>query len=104
MTELPTRIRTKAEQALEEHFEALAGDADNDPTRDIRAAAFETFLENGLPHRRIEEWKYTDLRSLVRDVPPPAVPAPPEAARETLARADTFAAPSEYLEVVLTKR
>jgi Fe-S cluster assembly protein SufD len=92
MTELPTRIRTKAEQALAEHFEALAGDAENDPMRDLRAAAFEAFLENGLPHRRIEEWKYTDLRSLIRDVPPPAAPARPEAAREGLARADTFAA------------
>ena len=24
----------------------------------------------GLPHRRIEDWKYTDLRMLMRDVLP----------------------------------
>jgi Fe-S cluster assembly protein SufD len=92
MTEHPTRIRTKAEAALAEHFEALVAQAEDDPMRDIRAAAFEAFLENGLPHRRIEEWKYTDLRSLMRDVPRPAAPAPADAARQGLARADTFAA------------
>ncbi len=73
MTEQPTRIRTKAEEALESHFAALAGD---DPMREIRADAFDAFIAHGLPHRRIEEWKYTDLRALVADVPAPAKPAP----------------------------
>ncbi|MBI5264907.1 MAG: Fe-S cluster assembly protein SufD [Bradyrhizobium sp.] len=45
--------------------------------------AFETYERLGLPHRRIEEWKYTDLRALVREVLPLA-PAPDAAA---LARA-----------------
>ena len=34
--------------------------------RDIRAGAFDAFMAQGLPHRRIEEWKYTDLRALDR--------------------------------------
>src|SRR6185312_9778157 len=40
-----------------------------------------------LPHRRVEEWKYTDLRALMRDAKPLA--APPDAA--TIARAKAAA-------------
>jgi Fe-S cluster assembly protein SufD len=50
---------------------------------DIRQRAFEAYQRTGLPHRRIEDWKYTDLRVLMRDVLPLAV-APDAAA---LARA-----------------
>ena len=35
-----------------------------------RAQAFETYERLGLPHRRLEEWKYTDLRALVGEVLP----------------------------------
>jgi Fe-S cluster assembly protein SufD len=59
--------------------------------RDIRAAAFAAFARTGLPHRRNEEWKYTDLRALVRDVPPPAPPGAPDLAKQALARADLLA-------------
>lgn len=48
-----------------------------------RARALEAFAREGLPHRRIEDWKYTDLRVLLREVLPPAA-APDKAA---LARA-----------------
>jgi Fe-S cluster assembly protein SufD len=89
MTELPTRIRTKAEEALEAHFSALPPD---DPMRAVRENAFDVFRANGLPHRRVEEWKYTDLRALISDVPPLAKPAPSAAARDALQRADVFAA------------
>ena len=87
MTEHPTRIRTKAEEALEGYFASLAAD---DPMRKARTGAFDAFKARGLPHRRIEEWKYTDLRALVSDVPPPAEPAPSAASREALQRADVF--------------
>ena len=40
------------------------------PVVDTRAKAFMAYERVGLPHRRIEEWKYTDLRALVRDVLP----------------------------------
>jgi Fe-S cluster assembly protein SufD len=43
-----------------------------------RRQAFETYERLGLPHRRIEEWKYTDLRALVGEVLPLA--AAPDAA------------------------
>src|SRR6202165_1271564 len=45
---------------------------------DTRQQAFETYERTGLPHRRIEDWKYTDLRVLMREVLPPA--AAPDAA------------------------
>ena len=88
MTEHPTRIRTKAEEALENHFSALPSD---DAMRAVREGAFSAFQAHGLPHRRVEEWKYTDLRALVSDVPAPAKPAPSAAAREALKGADIFA-------------
>jgi Fe-S cluster assembly protein SufD len=46
-----------------------------------RQQAFEAYERAGLPHRRIEDWKYTDLRVLMRDVLPLA-PAPDAAALE----------------------
>jgi len=52
---------------------------------EARRQAFDVFARAGLPHRRIEDWKYTDLRVLMRDVLP--VAAAPDAA--ALKRADT---------------
>jgi Fe-S cluster assembly protein SufD len=37
---------------------------------EIRRQAFDAYEQAGLPHRRIEEWKYTDLRALMREVLP----------------------------------
>jgi Fe-S cluster assembly protein SufD len=46
---------------------------------ETRQKAFEAYDRAGLPHRRIEDWKYTDLRALMREVLPLA-PAPDQAA------------------------
>src|ERR1700729_3647591 len=51
---------------------------------DARRQAFDAYARIGLPHRRIEDWKYTDLRVLMREVLPLA--AAPDAA--ALKRAD----------------
>ena len=40
---------------------------------EARKAAIGAFAALGLPHRRIEEWKYTDLRSALKEALPPAV-------------------------------
>jgi Fe-S cluster assembly protein SufD len=48
---------------------------------DIRRQAFEAFERAGLPYRRIEDWKYTDLRVLMREVKPLAA-APDASALE----------------------
>src|SRR6266481_8609677 len=52
---------------------------------DTRRQAFEAYERAGLPHRRIEDWKYTDLRAMMRDVLPLA--AAPDAAALTRAAA-----------------
>lgn len=80
------RTITKAEEALAEHFDALPK---NDPLREARDRAYRTFTKDGLPHRRVEEWKYTDLRSLMRVAHPPA----PRPSIEDARRAAAAAAP-----------
>jgi Fe-S cluster assembly protein SufD len=78
------RIRTAAETAVLESFadveDTLPGNAAIHADRRTRIALFE---REGLPHRRVEAWKYTDLRTLVREIAPLAdsagaadVPAP----------------------------
>ncbi|MFG1344736.1 Fe-S cluster assembly protein SufD [Xanthobacter autotrophicus DSM 431] len=68
--------RTAAEEAL---ATALAGHlaAGVSPGRvgELSRDALDAFRLHGLPHRRVEEWKYTDLRAALRSVPPRA-PAP----------------------------
>lgn len=70
-------IRTAAEQGL---LDAFAAHRETLPSiAGERADAFRMFEEAGLPHRRIEEWKYTDLRALMREAKPLA-PKPDAAA------------------------
>jgi Fe-S cluster assembly protein SufD len=52
---------------------------------DARQQAFDAYERTGLPNRRIEDWKYTDLRVLMREVLPLA--AAPDAAALTRAGA-----------------
>ncbi len=67
-------MKTKAEQAIWESFEAVAPKLPgSDVVKERRAHAIGAFSGLGLPHRRIEEWKYTDLRVNVKEVLPPAV-------------------------------
>src|SRR6476661_6561774 len=75
-------MKTAAETALAVTFAkarpALPGAAG------LRDAAFKRFDSAGLPHRRVEEWKYTDLRALMRDAKPLA--DAPDAAAKARAR------------------
>jgi Fe-S cluster assembly protein SufD len=67
-------MKTKAEQALSETFEAVAGELPGGAeVKKRRADAIGRFGSLGLPHRRIEEWKYTDLRGNLKETLPPAV-------------------------------
>jgi Fe-S cluster assembly protein SufD len=68
-------IKTAAETALAASFADAKRRLPGVP--DLRDAAFRRFETAGLPHRRVEEWKYTDLRALMRDAKPLA--APPDA-------------------------
>lgn len=53
---------------------------------EARYEAFANFARQGLPHRRIEDWKYTDLRAQLGTVAPLAA-VPQRAAREAAAAA-----------------
>lgn len=66
--------KTKAEQALTEAFAAAAPKLPGSAAvAAARAKAIGEFGAIGLPHRRIEEWKYTDLRVQLKDIGTPAV-------------------------------
>ncbi|MEJ0012593.1 MAG: Fe-S cluster assembly protein SufD [Bauldia sp.] len=73
MTAEPRIIRTEAEQALSLQFEDTLGDLPGgERVAAFRAAAFDKFRRAGLPHRRVEEYKYTDLRALMKKAALPA--------------------------------
>jgi Fe-S cluster assembly protein SufD len=75
------QVKTAAESELAAAFAArkalLPGDG---KVAKEREAAFARFERAGLPHRRVEQWKYTDLRALMRDAKPLAHP-PDDAAK-----------------------
>ena len=81
-------MRTAAETGLADQFTLskphLPGDAS------AREQAFARFYDRGLPHRRVEEWKYTDLRALMRDAAPLAQAPTPEEASAAVAGARGF--------------
>src|SRR5438477_4361795 len=56
-----------------------------------RQRAFEAYERAGLPHRRIEEWKYTDLRALMREVLPLAAAPDTTALKRAEAALASFA-------------
>lgn len=67
-------IKTAAEQALVKTFAAAKASLSGNPeVTDCREQAFRSFEAQGLPDRRVEAWKYTDLRALVREAKPLAV-------------------------------
>lgn len=85
-------IRSKAELGLADVYTtarvSLPGGSD---VAAERAAAFNHFTLAGLPNARVEAWKYTDLRRLMRDAKPLA-PAPDAAARAAAQQAGNLLA------------
>jgi Fe-S cluster assembly protein SufD len=94
-------IKTPAEEGLAETFAgaraSLPGAA---AVKSLRDNAFRTFEAKGLPHRRIEEWKYTDLRALMRDAKPLA-PVPDAAAKAKARSAGACAAEVKARRIVI---
>jgi Fe-S cluster assembly protein SufD len=72
------QMKTAAETALAANFAAARSVLPSGGSlAALREEAFGRFEAQGLPHRRVEEWKYTDLRALMRDAKPLA--GPPDA-------------------------
>ena len=65
-----SRRKTRAESDLEAAFGEIGGDLAGDFT--ARATAFARFEGAGLPHRRVEPYHFTDLRSMLAAAPRPA--------------------------------
>ncbi len=79
------QMKTVAEVALAESFAAARGRLPGgSKLADLRVQAFKRFESQGLPHRRVEEWKYTDLRALMRQAAPLA--GVPDAAAKARAK------------------
>lgn len=79
--------KTGSGRAVSDLFASAEGRLPGSPgVAAVRREAFETYERLGLPHRRIEEWKYTDLRALVGEVLPLAA-APDAAALKRAAEA-----------------
>lgn len=81
MAEL-TLMKNAAEQQLAAEWQTAKAKLPG--AAPLRAAAFDRFASVGLPHRRVEEWKYTDLRALMRDAKPLA--SAPDAAAKARAK------------------
>ena len=80
-----TTIKTAAETELAQVYARARGSLPgDDAVAAQREAAFGVFAKEGLPHRRVEDWKYTDLRALMREAKPLA--PPPDAAAKALAK------------------
>jgi Fe-S cluster assembly protein SufD len=94
-------IKTAAEEGLAETFAgaraSLPGAAS---VKSLRESAFRTFEAKGLPHRRVEEWKYTDLRALMRDAKPLA-PPPDVAAKGRASAAGAMLAAAKARRIVI---
>ena len=80
-------MKTPAEQALSAAFAKARGTLPGKGAiAAMREDAFSQFDTRGLPHRRVEEWKYTDLRALMRDLYPLAPSPDRQRARESKER------------------
>lgn len=60
-------IKTEAEQNYSDHFHSVHNKLPGcDQMKALRSQAFDRFEQTGLPNRRVEEWKYTDLRARLK--------------------------------------
>jgi Fe-S cluster assembly protein SufD len=100
----PTKtLRTPAEAEIIERFskarDALPGKGG---IRAARTDAFSKFENAGLPHRRIEEWKYSDLRARLKTAAPLASKPEAKAAAAALKAAnDSFDSVDRYRLVLV---
>jgi Fe-S cluster assembly protein SufD len=71
MTATVRSLKTVAELAIADAFASAKATLPGDgQVAAWRETAFGHFVAAGLPHRQVEEWKYTDLRALLREAKP----------------------------------
>jgi Fe-S cluster assembly protein SufD len=100
----PTKtLRTPAEAEIIERFGDIHGALPGtDGIRAVRAKAFSKFERLGLPNRRVEEWKYSDLRARLKKAPPLAPKPDVKVSSAALSAAkDAFAGVDRYQLVLV---
>ncbi|GGE80897.1 Fe-S cluster assembly protein SufD [Stappia taiwanensis] len=102
----PRGMESHAETEIAELFDKLRQDLPGAAeVARSREAAFAAFRQNGLPHRRVEDWKYSDLRNRLKSVPAFAAPRDDAAAGAIVAAAgDVYAAVDRYRLVLVDGR
>ncbi len=85
-----TNLRSPAEAGLSKLFEAGRKSFASE-TAIAREEAFRFFEATGLPSRRVEAFKYTDLRAAIAEAAPPAEAPSLDAAKAAVAGATGFA-------------
>ncbi|MCC4246995.1 Fe-S cluster assembly protein SufD [Stappia indica] len=102
MTIEPRTLDTRAETDLAEAYyrdrDALPGDA---AVAELRKSAFDAFRKSGLPHRRVEEWKYSDLRARLKSVPAFAARCSDDEAKSAVAALDNVYGSAERYRLVI---
>ncbi|WP_067215593.1 Fe-S cluster assembly protein SufD [Stappia indica] len=102
MTIEPRTLDTRAETDLAEAYyrdrDALPGDA---AVAEIRKSAFDAFRKSGLPHRRVEEWKYSDLRARLKSVPAFAARSSDDDAKAAVAALDNVYGSAERYRLLI---
>lgn len=87
---MPVR-HTQAESDLFERFEsAKANLAGSVAVSALREAAVDQIRDRGLPHRRVEEYKYSDLRAFMRSAAPLAEAAEIAKVKALIEAEDTY--------------
>lgn len=89
--------KTGAEAEIAKIYETARGKLRGSAAvRELREEAFAAFQAKGLPHRRVEEWKYSDLRARLKTASPLSEAASTGQSRETLDATNTFGAMERY--------
>lgn len=93
-----TPMRTAAETQLLDLFPAVKARLPG--AAEPRQQAYDAFAKAGLPHRRVEAWKYTDLRASLREAAPLADAPSAAVLGEVRAKAAPFAGLGTALAIV----
>ncbi|MEP3047338.1 MAG: Fe-S cluster assembly protein SufD [Roseibium sp.] len=92
---------TQAESDLVERFESAKGNLSGSiAVTAMREAALGQIREKGLPHRRVEEYKYSDIRAFMKSAAPLAAKAEGAAVQTALAYLESFADLDRYKIVI----
>ncbi|NVK34830.1 MAG: Fe-S cluster assembly protein SufD [Rhodobacteraceae bacterium] len=96
---------TQAETEILSRFDAIkSGLVGSEAVSTLREEALEEIKTKGLPHKRVEEYKYSDLRAYMKSAAAIAGEADPDAVASVLNDAGNFGALERYRVVVANGR